>query len=414
MSELIQNSSERKATLKKAILALHQGDDPTAVRQQLTQMLQHIPYNEVVEVEQELIAEGLPETEILQLCDLHHQVMDGNISDPGQQGLPAGHPMHTFKLENQALLAAANALNESLQNISAATPGSPLHAVLAGQLNQLMDVDKHYRRLEYLLFPYLEKAGITGPPKVLWGKHDETRVLLKQARAALSQLDTLNPQNLESLTQEILRPVVDSLVEMVAKEEQILFPMARDTLKEVDWYEILQQSLEIGYCLVDPQDGWKPEGAVLFNTRVPEEGDGLIRLPSGTFTATQLEAILNSLPVDLTFVDDNDRVKYFSQGKERIFDRNRSILNREVQMCHPPQSVHVVEQILDDFRSGRQSRAPFWIEMGGQFIHIEYFALRDAEGKYLGTLEVSQNLTEKRALEGQQRLLSYVEEKAQG
>jgi len=120
--------------------------------------------------------------------------------------------------------------------------------------------------------------------------------------------------------------------------------------------------------------------------------------------------MLDTLPVDITFVDRNDKVKYFSQGKERIFDRNRAIIGRKVQLCHPPESVHVVQKIIDDFKSGKAERAPFWINLSGKFIHIEYIALRDEKGTYLGTLEVSQDLTQKRALAAEQRLLSYPED----
>ena len=118
-------------------------------------------------------------------------------------------------------------------------------------------------------------------------------------------------------------------------------------------------------------------------------------------------AVLNTLPVDLTFVDRNDKVKYFTQGKERIFDRNRAILGRDVRMCHPPSSVHIVDKIISDFKSGHADSAPFWIQMQGRFIHIDYFALRNEQGEYLGTLEVSQDLTEKRKLENEQRILNY-------
>jgi DUF438 domain-containing protein len=130
-------------------------------------------------------------------------------------------------------------------------------------------------------------------------------------------------------------------------------------------------------------------------------------LPSGRFTTEELLAILNTLPLDLTFVDRNDKVKHFTQGRERIFDRNRAILGRDVRLCHPPSSVHIVEQILEDFKNGKQESCPFWINMQGRFIHIEYFALRNEKGEYLGTLEVSQDLTEKRKLAGEQRILSY-------
>ncbi len=127
-----------------------------------------------------------------------------------------------------------------------------------------------------------------------------------------------------------------------------------------------------------------------------------------------MTAVLNTLPFDLTFVDKNDEVRYFTQGKERIFDRNIAILGRKVQMCHPPSSVHIIEKIIDDFKSGKHDQAPFWINLGGKFIHIEYFAVRDDEGKYMGTLEVSQDLTKLRELEGEQRLLSYGDDNGGG
>jgi hypothetical protein len=159
--------------------------------------------------------------------------------------------------------------------------------------------------------------------------------------------------------------------------------------------------------LYDPPVEWKPEGIEPDDINLAQKEGTNIQLPTGAFSAEELLAILNTLPVDMTFVDRNDKVKYFSQSSDRIFQRNRAILNRDVRHCHPPASAHIVDKILDDFKSGVQTRAPFWINMGGKMIHIEYFALRNAEGEYLGTLEVSQDLTHYRALEGEQRILSY-------
>ena len=172
---------------------------------------------------------------------------------------------------------------------------------------------------------------------------------------------------------------------------------------------MLFRSPEFGYCLYDPDVAWKPVGMSSEADEAGVASDGLIQLPSGSFTAKEIMAILNSVPFDMTFVDSNDKVKYFTQGRERIFVRNRSIINRDVRLCHPPGSTHIVEKILEDFKSGKASHAPFWIQMRGKFIKIEYFALRSQEGEYLGTLEVSQDLTENRALEGERRILSYTE-----
>ena len=277
---------------------------------------------------------------------------------------------------------------------------------LRGLYNSLFDVDKLYRRKEYLLFPYLEKQGITGPPKVMWGKHDEIRELIKGS-IELLQTEGITRDELLAAAEIVLTPAKKGVVEMTQKEEEILFPMALDKLTETEWYEINKQSLEIGFCLYDPPVEWRPEWAdddIL--TELNTEG-GNVQLPSGGFSAEELMAVLNALPIDVTFVDKNDKVKYFSQGEERVFQRNRAILNRDVRYCHPPASAHIVDKILDDFKSNRSSRAPFWINMGGKFIHIEYFALRNGEGEYLGTLEVSHDVNRYRKLEGEQRILSY-------
>jgi len=186
-----------------------------------------------------------------------------------------------------------------------------------------------------------------------------------------------------------------------------LLPMALDKLTEADWYEVSKQSLEIGFCLYDSQINWRPQWAQNDLLHELNKTGENIQLPSGSFTVEELMAILNTLPVDITFVDKNDKVKYFSQNPDRIFQRNRAILNRDVRLCHPPASAHIVDKIIEDFKSGKASRAPFWINMGGELIHIEYFALRNSQGEYLGVLEVSHNVSVYRRLEGEQRILSY-------
>ncbi|HYW97095.1 MAG TPA: PAS domain-containing protein, partial [Bacteroidales bacterium] len=276
---------------------------------------------------------------------------------------------------------------------------------LRTEVNKLTDVDKHYRRKENLLFPFLEKYEITGPPTVMWGKHDETRELLHATVEGLSDPANVKGEEAASFVQLVIEPAASAIEEMIMKEEEILFPMAMDTLTEADWYEIYRQTPEIGFCLYDPKDKWAPEG--ITPVAQSQVTDTAVQLPSGILEPAELLAILNTLPADLTFVDRNDKVKYFSQGPHRIFDRNRAILNRDVRLCHPPGSVHIVEQILEDFKSGRQEKARFWIQMKGKFILIEYYALRGEKNEYLGTVEVSQELSEYRALEGEQRLLNY-------
>ena len=414
MSELINNSKYRKDKLKELILKLHKGEDPGKVRIELIDTLRNIPYGEVVEVEQELISEGLPETEVLRLCDIHGEVLDGHIDQSGAQTVPEGHPVDVFKQENRELLKFIEKTQILLGTLNAVSNDDfKTHKLqLLSCYNELMDVDKHYKRKEYLLFPYLEKKDVTGPPKVMWGKHDEIRDQLKACIEILRN-EELKISDLADASEILFAPVLKALGDMTKKEEDILFPMSLDLLNTEEWWNIHKQTLEIGFTLYDPKVEWKPEGmsSDSFDSSGSVSESGSIQLPSGSFTAGEIMAILNTMPVDMTFVDRNDKVKYFTQGNHRIFTRSRSIINRDVRLCHPPGSVHIIEKILDDFKSGKASHAPFWIQMQGKFIFIEYYALRDVKGEYLGTLEVSQDLTNARKLEGEQRILSYTDKK---
>lgn len=414
MSELINNSENRKELLKHMILQLHQGEAPEAIKAQLTNLLKGIPYDEVVEVEQELIKEGLPVEEVLKLCDIHAMVLDGNIDLSDAKTIPAGHPVDTFKKENRELEKLAMQLNGLYETVKKAAENNSTEVnntivmQMLSVFNALTDVDKHYRRKENLLFPFLEAKGITGPPTVMWGKHDETRAFLKNAIEVLQNSTGATATEMADIIKNVLAPASKAVTDMIMKEDEILFPMAMDELTDQEWYEIMQQTNEIGYCLFDPTEEWLPDSIENMAEVLQNEfAGGKVRLPSGSFTINELTVLLNTLPIDITFVDKDDKVKFFTQGKHRIFDRNRAILGRDVRMCHPPHSMHIVDQILNDFKSGKETAAPFWIQMQGKFIYINYFPLRDKEGSYLGTIEFSQDLTELRALEGEQRLLSY-------
>ena len=408
MSELIDNAQKRKELLKHMILQLHDGTAPEAVKKQLIKLLGKVPYNDVVEVEQELISEGLPQEEVLKLCDIHSAALDGVLDHTEAKTAPPGHPVHTFKEENRALrkeIQVLERLYEKVKNAESKNQLDTLFDEIHRHFNALMDVEKHYLRKENLLFPFLEKHGVTGPPTVMWGKHDETRELLKGAVETLRAADGISVNEAKTVIDLVLNPASQAVDDMIGKEEEILFPMSLDTLRDEEWLQIDRQSIEYGFCLYDSKVKWRPEGVEL--EEIASDEIGKIQLPSGSFNVDELTAILNTIPFDMTFVDKDDRVKYFTQGRERIFARSRAILGRNVRQCHPPSSVHVIEKILDDFKSGKEDHTAFWITLEDRFIHIEYFALRAEDGDYLGTLEVSQDLTEKRKLRGEQRLLQY-------
>lgn len=274
---------------------------------------------------------------------------------------------------------------------------------LLEDLNQLLDIDKHYSRKENLIFPYLEKYGITAPPKVMWGVDDEIREELKQVKNLL-----IDYKGNKEKVKEELNKALTKVTEMIFKEENILFPMVLETLSEDEFLAIAEESDEIGYCLIQPEKQWRPVN-VNVESKEPEEKlspHGYIKFETGILTPKEISLIFNHLPVDITFVNKEGIVKYFSQGKERIFARTKSVIGRKVENCHPPASVHIVNKLVEDFKAGVKDHEDFWIKLGENFVYIRYFAVRDEKGEYQGTLEVTQDIKSIQKITGEKRLLS--------
>ncbi|MBI4303343.1 MAG: DUF438 domain-containing protein, partial [Chloroflexi bacterium] len=272
-------------------------------------------------------------------------------------------------------------------------------------LQKLKGIDRHYERKEQILFPYLEKQGFMGPSKVMWGKDNEVRDLF---RAALQELPAVKtPAELDAYIDKNLNKLIEEVEGMIFKEENILFPTCLEKLSPSDWVEILRESDDIGYVFIQ-----KPEETEVMvkslRAALQEEAlvqDGTISFPTGSLRLDELLAVMNTLPIDMTFVDKDDRVRYFSEGKSRVFHRTKSVIERRVQNCHPPQSVDVVEKILNAFKEGKKDSYSFWLNYQGKFVYIQYFAVRDREGRYLGTMEVTQDISEITQLKGEKRLL---------
>lgn len=410
MSELINTRQQRIDIMKVLVRQLHKGSSEEKVRRQLETMLDEADYSDVFLMEVQLIEEGIPEESIRELCDTHTRVLSQHLDLQETPRTTPGHPVHTFVEENKALTILCQEIRRQIAAIEKISPGKDVLAQMQdiqAKLNQLMDVDKHYRRKENLLFPYFERNHIPGPPAVMWGKHDETREILKRTIQGLQETEHILSAEARAFNQLVVRTALESVEDMIYKEEKILFPTALDMLTDQEWYEIYQESPEIGYCLYVPEFEWLPDGVDLEAVQLEAADGGRIQMPTGALRWEELLTLFQVLPVDITFVDAGDTVRYFSPGKVRVFDRSRAILGRQVQYCHPPKSVRTVNQILDDFKSSRQDQARFWINLGPRKILIEYFALRGEDGSYLGTLEVTQDITELQALDGEQRLLAY-------
>ncbi|GAB4291082.1 MAG: DUF438 domain-containing protein [Myxococcota bacterium] len=399
--ELIDDNlqAEKLKRLKEIIKRLHEGRDVVAAKEEFNRLIGEIDPSEIAEMEEELIKDGLPVSDIHHLCELHVEVMKGGLEDEEVPQMPPGHPVHTYIAENEALIKAADALNKALAEFAKSQDGFDQ---LKDKLEILAKVETHYVRKENQLFPYLEKRGITGPPKVMWAAHDDIRALIKESRAAIERKDR------EKAT-AVIPKLSRLVVEMVFKENKILFPMALTFISEEEWVQIRQGDDEVGYIFVTPGNEWHADKFAAVQTRTERTPKDKIALDVGELTAEQLRLMLTTIPVDVSFVDENDEVRYYTDSKHRIFPRSPGVIGRKVQNCHPPKSVHIVNRILDEFKAGTKDEAEFWIESRGRFIHIRYLPVRNKEGKYLGTIEFMQDATEIRTLKGERRLLNWEE-----
>lgn len=395
MSKEINNREYRQQVLRELIGQLHAGKSVEEVKGRFEAVFGGVSAEEIALTEQALISGGLPVAEVQRLCDVHASVFKGSIEDIHKQSLPAsipGHPVNILKRENRAIEALIRQIRTRLGMLP-----DPLAAKeAAAGLARLGEIDKHYLKKENLFFPYMEQYGITAPPKVMWGVDDEIRAQLKEIITKGDADLAANGQAIEAL--------LNKIGEMIFKEENIMLPMLLENLTEDEWRRIAEESGELGYCLIEPSPAWQPAGAQEQNTAAGLPGE--VTLPTGSFSTEELIRVLNTLPMDITFVDKDDKVKYFSQGAERVFPRTKAVIGRNVSNCHPPASVHIVEKLVEDFKAGRKESEDFWIQMGEKYILIRYFAVRGESGEYLGVLEVTQNIRPIQAIQGEKRLAS--------
>ncbi len=398
MSEYINNKERRKKALKSIIVQLHEGKSIDEVKEQFDREFKNVSANEISAAEQALIAEGVGVGEIQKLCDVHAAVFKGSIEDihkeTDQTKLP-GHPVYILKKENRIIETWIEKNIRPYLDIS----DNSIEKLLEG-LNQLLKIDIHYSKKENLFFPYMEKYGITAPPKVMWGVDDEIRGMIKNSISNLVMAGIVTDE-----IRLLAESTIEKTLEMIYKEENIMLPMLIEALSMDDWKVIANESTEIGY-LYENVPKWNPVAEKEESAEAIKSISGSIILPSGVFKVEELTHMLNTLPFDITFVDKNDKVKFFSQGSDRIFARTKAIIGRDVSNCHPPASVHVVEKIVEDFKSGKKDHEDFWIKMGDRYVYIRYFAVRGDNKEYLGVVEITQNIAPIQELQGEKRLMS--------
>jgi len=402
MSENL-SKGEKKKTMKDIILKLHQGISVEVAKERFEKEVGNISSTEIAEIEQSLIDEGLSPEEIKKFCNVHALLFQSALEKSVSEETSAAHPIYLFRLENREIEKLIDSLKERIERRKEYDLPQ-IKQTIEELLNRLRGIKIHYERKEQLLFPFLEKRGFYGPSKVMWGKDNEIKDLLEKA---LSEIEKVNRgEDLEESVEKTLNPLIEEVSGMIFKEENILFPTSLEKLSADDWVEILKESDEVGYAFIEKP---KETQALMHELKdalleEPIFEDNRVSLPTGALKLKELMWVLNTLPVDITFVDKEDRVRYFSDNRERIFTRTKSIIGRKVQNCHPPQSVDMVEKILNSFKDGKRDSADFWINLEGKLVHIRYFAVRDRDRNYLGTLEVTQDITEIKKLQGEKRL----------
>jgi len=436
---MARSKEERKKRIVEILSMLHEEGTFEEAKRLFNEEFDGVDVTEITSAEKSLIQGGLKAEEIQKLCNIHASVFKGSINDIHKSdeayGQP-GHPIHTLKLENQVLQSLiTDEIDDLMGKIKKGDWQKKERLVAA--IQDLKQIDKHYARKETLIFSYMEKYGITAPPQVMWGVDDKIREQIKELLAYVE-----NPKAAFNPLLEKWEAVKHEIEEMIFKEEEIMAPMTLDVFSLKDWENIAEDSYDIGFAYIPEPPVWVagPNDYAKEKERAPQrqaaiqqaketteeiakglnesetseeemydwqniDSENTVVLPTGILQLDQLLAIFEVLPVDLTFVDHNDRVRFFSEGKQRVFPRTKSVIGREVVNCHPPKSMHMVEKILEDFHAGSSDTADFWIDINERKIYIRYFALKNHEEQYLGCLEVTQDITDIQKISGQNRLL---------
>jgi PAS domain S-box-containing protein len=401
---------ERKKMLKEILRQLHAGVSTEQVRERFKQFLEGVSPLEIAKIEQELVSEGISREELQRLCDIHLTIFKEQLERQKIEAVPTS-PIGILLEEHKMIQQIAEKLAILTEKVlRTEIPESAVEELsqLKHFVDELLEAEKHYLREENALFPVLEKHGISEPPAIMWMEHNQLREEKKRLKALIENVTKMSFSDFKRELGELTKSVVNVLNSHIYKENNILFPIAQRVVTEEEWATVRESFDEIGYCCFTPTHLMTKEVKDVKES-VEEKPvlESALQFETGTLTKEEVEALLNTLPVDITFVDKDDFVKFFNKAEKRIFIRTKAIIGRKVQLCHPQKSIHIVNRILEAFKKGEKDVTEFWIQKGDRTIHIRYFAVRDKNGKYLGTIEVTQDITELKKIEGEKRLLDW-------
>ncbi|MGE0089605.1 MAG: DUF438 domain-containing protein [Bacteroidales bacterium] len=398
MSEFTLKQKERQSRLYNFCMQILKADKPVTAVEQNRDIMDSITASEVIWVIDEMV-KNIPDmqelkTGINKILNLFYKAVD-NKTDPVLEDKSF---LYYLKANNAEMDSMLKKLKPFIRQINNEDITESLRITIRNQLVEILQFDNHYIIKENILFPMLEKYW---PDyrcvKVMWSFHDDIRRNLKEI-IRLLESETIDLDQFN----ELVGLIFFNMYAIKFREEKILFPQILKTIPANELNKLLHESIEMLWPYVKPN--LSTEKITMESTEnVPNE----INLETGFMFPEQIKLVFNHLPVDITYVDENNKVRYYSSPKKRIFPRSNAIIGRDVANCHPPESVHVVEKIVETFKNGTKDKASFWINMKNETILIQYFAIRDKNGIYKGVVEVSQEISEIKSLTGEKRLLDW-------
>ena len=388
--------SERVEQLKGFLKRLGTGEDLGAVREDFASQFAHVEASEIMKAEQGLMREGTPLAEVQQLCDLHSALFHGSTIHEQMESEHAkveavleaqeksksvvslvetvGHPLNRLTEENKALDALIEATKVKVADKTATVD----------DVNEVRQVSIHYAKKGDLLYPHLKVAyDISGPSMVMWTVDDDIRDGFGRLARAKS---------IDDAWYEEFDGLLTRAQEMIYKEQNILFPICAENFSTEEWYQIYKDIEQYEEIFGVERVAWaEAEAALATQTTNASGDDNTIALIGGSLTVDQLNAMLNTMPMEVTFVDHEDINRYFNDG-EKVFKRPTTAIGRDVYSCHPPKIEPIVRGIIDSFRKGERDNVAVWLEKVGRPFYVNYMAVRDQNNNYLGTLELVQDM----------------------
>ncbi len=380
-----------KNKIKSYLQRLNKGEALESVQTDFVRECKDVDPADIMQAEQELLREGTSIGELQRLCDVHSALFHGSTRLSAAASLIqiSGHPLQTFTLENAALEKLIHRTEQALEN------NDNNNSITNELLEQLRQIAIHYAKKGDLLYPHLNvQYGISGPSAVMWTVDDEIR---DELNALAKQRD----QKSTDAWKQRLKTVLTRMEEMIYKESNILFPNCALNFTEEEWYQIYRDAKDYSECFGVRGDTWEAAETYLHDTASEADtlsvehafagGETRIHLPGGSLTLSQLTALLNTIPLEISFVDVDNINRYFNEGP-KVFKRPGMALEREVFTCHPPKIEQKVRRIIEEFRAGTLDQVPVWMDKGGRTFLVTYYAVRDKEEQYLGTLELVQDM----------------------